>query len=163
MECRCARHALLIHYTVMYSNANDSQPPIRVPNSTVPRAMPRVRLLIADDNLVLQATLKDLLEKVTASVIVGQVDNVSALYVAMQDNAPDIVLLDWQLPGTPDELLLKRLHEINPRVRVIVLDTGAEAKPGMSSRYADAFVYKDESAQHLFTVLAEYSMQFIAQ
>ena len=77
-----------------------------------------------DDSLrrLLQLTLpRDGFEVVEAS------DGQEALDVVRDGHVPDLVLLDWKMPGRSGAEVLEELKERHPHVRVIVLT--AEIQP----------------------------------
>ena len=82
-------------------------------------------LVVADDDSLrrlLQLTLpRDGFEVVEAS------DGQEALAVVRDGCVPDLVLLDWKMPGRSGAEVLEELKERHPHVRVIVLT--AEIQP----------------------------------
>jgi two-component system response regulator NreC len=80
-----------------------------------------VRILIADDHGVLRAGLQVLLNAVSDFEVVGQAaDGHEALELAA-DLCPDVVILDINMPGPDGIEVTRRLKEILPHVRVLIL------------------------------------------
>ena len=125
--------------------------------------MPRIRLLIADDDMILQSMLQELLTQVTVSEIVAQVACVADLCAAVQKNCPELVLLDWHLPGEPNDALLERLRELCPRVRIIVMETRVNESSRAHPTHADAIIDKSETAWQLWAALAVLITQLISE
>ena len=68
---------------------------------------------------------------------------------------PDLVLLDWELPGLSGRQLLRLLRFERPEIRVLVLSGRPEAEEAARAAGADAFVGKGDSTSHLLQVLQE--------
>ncbi len=80
-----------------------------------------VRILIADDHGVVRAGLRALLDGVGDLEVVGDAsDGSEALRVAEQLR-PDIVLLDISMPGASGIEVTRRLKELLPDTRVLIL------------------------------------------
>ena len=80
-----------------------------------------VRILIADDHGVVRAGLRALLDGVGDLEVVGDAsDGSEALRVAEQLR-PDIVLLDISMPGVGGIEVTRRLRELLPLTRVLIL------------------------------------------
>lgn len=69
----------------------------------------------------------------------------------VKDFQPDLVLLDWELPGRPAAALLLVLHGLTYHPRVIVLSTRPESEQDALAAGADAFVSKSDPPERLLT------------
>ena len=96
------------------------------------------------------------------------VDSVSSGAEALErlaaEPAPDLVLLDWELPGLqatdPSTLstgsgqsLLSALHSLGCHLKVIALSGHVEAREEALAAGADAFVSKGDPPERLLTAL----------
>ncbi|MGZ4886358.1 MAG: response regulator [Candidatus Aminicenantales bacterium] len=80
-----------------------------------------IRILIADDHIIIVDGLRSLLEKNSALKVIGQAsDGLSAVRLAA-DLSPDLVIMDISLPGLNGIDATRRILESNPRVKVIAL------------------------------------------
>ena len=109
----------------------------------------RQRILLVDDDddlrTLLHATLpEDEFEMIEAA------DGERALELA-HEHAPDLVVLDWQLPGRSGGDVLAELKSAAMPPRVLVLT--AEARAADDAAAADAFVTKPFSPVHLLAVI----------
>jgi DNA-binding NarL/FixJ family response regulator len=96
-----------------------------------------MRVLLADDQLNVRSALRLLLEQETDFQVVGETADATGLLLAVAEKAPDLVLLDWELPGLPPEQLVRLLQferpyltiiamRIRPEVEQQVKDTGVQ-------------------------------------
>jgi DNA-binding response OmpR family regulator len=100
-----------------------------------------MRILIADDDLRVRAALHVLLTEQDASVVVAECADLEGLVNQLQEFAPQLVLLDWELPGRPAAaFLLARNHAARPKL--IVLSTRLEIRAAALAIGADDFVHK---------------------
>ena len=107
-------------------------------------------VLVVDDDeslrRLLQLTLpRDGFEVVEAS------DGQEALDVVRDGHVPDLVLLDWKMPGRSGAEVLEELKERHPHVRVIVLtaETQPRHRVQAESPAADYFLTKPFSPLQL--------------
>jgi DNA-binding NarL/FixJ family response regulator len=80
-----------------------------------------LRLLIADDHPAFRAGLRLLLESLGAFVVVGEADNGERALAAAIELAPDVIVMDLQMPGLGGIETTRRVVAAAPHVRVLVL------------------------------------------
>ncbi len=101
--------------------------------------------------------------------VVGEVVRAEKLLVQAEGAQPDLVLLDWELPGllavnlpnstsirTVEQArchLLDALHALHPRPKVIALSGRPEVRQTAMDAGADAFVSKGDPPERLLAVL----------
>ena len=78
--------------------------------------------------------------------------DLDSLATQIKEFRPDLVILDWELPGRPAAALLLALHQLNYRPRVIVLSTRPELEQEARNVGADGFVCKGDSPERLLQV-----------
>ncbi|MFV8817418.1 phosphate regulon transcriptional regulator PhoB [Haliea sp. E17] len=83
--------------------------------------MPERSVLIVDDEFAIRDMLRMALEIADYNVL--EADNIQDAYTRIVDDRPDIILLDWMLPGGSGIELLRRLkrEETTKEVPVIML------------------------------------------
>lgn len=101
----------------------------------------QVRILLADDQDQVRSALRFLLEQENDLSIVGEGVNAQALIERTRATLPDLVLLDWELPGLQDGIL-GALWEIRPGLSVIALSGRPEARRDAMLAGVTAFVSK---------------------
>jgi DNA-binding NarL/FixJ family response regulator len=112
-----------------------------------------MRILLADDQAHLRSSLQMLLKQEQEMTVVGQVSEATELVIQIGMTHPDLVLLDWELPGLPDIGSMSGLHGINPNLRVIVLSGRPEIRREALAAGADAFVSKADPPERLLATL----------
>ena len=114
-------------------------------------SMPKKTVLVVDDEPAIRDMLTMVLE--AASFVVLEVENARLAHAAIIDRRPDIVLLDWMMPGTTGLELLRRLKRdpLTKNVPIIMLTAKAEegGKVAGLDSGADDYVSKPFSPREL--------------
>ena len=115
--------------------------------------MPKHRILIVDDEAAIRDMLSIALEAAGFNVL--QADNAQQAHASIIDNQPDLVLLDWMMPGTTGLELLRRLKrdELTAKTPIIMLTAKAEEDSkiaGLDSG-ADDYIPKPFSPRELIS------------
>jgi DNA-binding NarL/FixJ family response regulator len=83
-----------------------------------------IRILLADDQSLIRRGLKVLLESAEQTfVIVGEAENGTEAIQLVQQEQPDIVLMDIQMPQVDGVAATRTICQRFPQVRVLVLST----------------------------------------
>ena len=101
-----------------------------------------MRVLLADSQSRVRFALCSLLEEQPGLVVVGEAADCQALLAQVKAACPDLVLLDWDLPGMGGLDLLAALHRLCPGLHVIALSSRPEAEQEALAAGARAFVSK---------------------
>lgn len=101
-----------------------------------------MRVLLADDQLNVRSALRLLLEQEMEFQVVGETADATGLLLAVAEKAPDLVLLDWELPGLPAEQLLRLLQFERPFLKIIAMSGRPEAEQLALAAGVDAFLSK---------------------
>ena len=112
-----------------------------------------MRLLLADDQIKVRSALRLLLEQEPDFQVVGEAADATVLLRAVTDNGPDVILLDWELPGLPVTQLLRRLHYERPSLKIIAMSSRPEAKTEAQNAGIVAFLSKGGPPETLRTLL----------
>ena len=80
-----------------------------------------IRVLLADDHVVVRAGTKQLLERHADITIVGEASNGQEAIELTSDLKPDVVVMDIRMPGVSGVEATKRIKEEHPDVAVLVL------------------------------------------
>jgi DNA-binding NarL/FixJ family response regulator len=105
-----------------------------------------IRVLLADDHALIRAGISALLERVERVEVVGEaVDGRHALKL-VQELAPDIVLLDLQMPGLSGFEVLQESTEKFPDVKIVVLSVHDTPDYALRALQAGAAGYLPKSA-----------------
>jgi DNA-binding NarL/FixJ family response regulator len=114
-------------------------------------------ILIADDQPKVRSALRLLLEQEPDPSVIGESADAQDLLAQVTATCPDLVLLDWELPGIQSRSnLIVTLCALCPRLRVVVLSGRPEARQAALAAGADAFVSKGDSPETLLTTLRRF-------
>ncbi len=110
-----------------------------------------VRIVLADDQALVRGALAALLDLEPDLEVVGQAEDGEEVLRVVAETAPDVVLMDVEMPVTDGIEATRRLRERHPSVRVLVVTTFG--RPGYLRRAMQAgacgFVVKDTPASTL--------------
>ncbi|GAA3848061.1 MULTISPECIES: DNA-binding response regulator [Amycolatopsis] len=110
-----------------------------------------IRVLLADDQAMVRGALATVLGLEPDIEVVGQVGSGDEVLAAAKETAPDVALLDVQMPGTDGLTAAAELHAALPSCRIIVCTTFG--RPGYLARAmaagAAGFVVKDSPPEQL--------------
>ena len=112
-----------------------------------------MRVLLADDQASVRSALRLLLEQDSDVHTVAEVADANDLLEQIGRSCPDLVLLDWELPGSKKLELLPSLRTKCPQLFVIVLSSHPEVRQVALSAGADAFVSKGDTPERLLAML----------
>lgn len=116
-----------------------------------------MRFLLADGGASTRFALCTLLEQHPGWRVVGEVLSGDQLLGQVNATHPDVLLLDWNLPGLNGEDFIPSLKEHSPRLAIIVMSGRPEQKMLAYSAGADAFVSKTESPDKLLGAISAIS------
>lgn len=114
-----------------------------------------IRIFIADDHPIVRQGLRRIVEEDAGLVISGEAGDATALLVALETAATDLVLLDVSMPGGPFLETLRALRERHPTIRVLVLSVHPEDQWAVRALKAGASGYltKDHSPDQLLEAI----------
>ena len=112
-----------------------------------------MRVFIADADQELLLALQLLLHQEPGMPLVGIAVRASGVLAQVGASRPDVVLLDWFLPGRPATEMLADLHALERRPQIIVLSVQPEVESEARAAGADAFVAKSASPDRLVAIL----------
>jgi DNA-binding NarL/FixJ family response regulator len=112
-----------------------------------------MRVLLADDQAKVRSALRLLLDHQPGVQILGEAVDTTGLLDWVKATCPDLVLLDWELPGLPATALLPLLQYRCRALRLIVLSSRPEVRQAALDAGADAFVSKGEPPERLLAAI----------
>lgn len=111
-----------------------------------------MRVLLADDQSDVRSALQLLLKHETEFNVVGEATDCEGLLTQLEATCPDLVLIDWELPGL-NMGLLPSLRQHFPHLFVVALSGRPEARQAALCAGADAFVSKGDPPERLLRAL----------
>jgi len=115
-----------------------------------------IRMLIADDQVEIRSAMRLLLSYTFGLTAVEEAVNASQAMRIARDARPDIVLLDWELPGQVDGALVAALRLTPSRPAVVVLSSKPEVRQAALDAGASAFVSKGDPPDVLLRAIGDY-------
>lgn len=112
-----------------------------------------MRVVLADNQPKVRSALQLLLKHALDISAVTEAGETKALLEQIRTIHPDLVLLDWELPGLSAIGSLSALREGCPKLLVIVLSGRPEVGEQALAAGADAFVSKIDPPESLLAVL----------
>lgn len=110
-----------------------------------------MRILLADDHAIVRRGLQMVLSLEPDLAIVGEASS-SAEAVALADKLrPDLVLMDWKMPGLDGASATRAIKQAHPETRVLIL-TGVTVDDQIARALeagADGYVLKEISPEEL--------------
>lgn len=116
----------------------------------------RVTVHIVDDHFLFASSLASVIKDIERYELIGiSVTGPQALTMVREEQ-PDVVLLDYHVPGYSADMLIPRLHSASPGTRVIVLtsDTSDGAMVSALNAGAVGFMTKDKAIDDVLDALA---------
>ncbi|MEJ5074474.1 fimbria biosynthesis transcriptional regulator FimZ [Enterobacter ludwigii] len=120
-------------------------------------------VVIMDEQPIVRMSIEVLLQKNSQIRVVLKSDDGKELIDYIRKNETDLVIVDIELPGTDGFSLLKRIHDISPKTKVLFLSSKSESYyAGRAIRAgANGFVSKRKDHNDIYKavdmLLAGYS------
>ena len=125
-----------------------------------------MRVLIADDQVWLRSAMRLLLEQEPNLEVVGEAYDIRSLLQATKTFAPDLILVDWELPGLNSQAanaqLIRALGAVDAHVQIIMLSGFPEVAQAALAAGADAFVSKGEPPEGLIYAVQRAQTRLVA-
>ena len=114
------------------------------------KGLDELRVLVVDDHDLFRTGLRNLLEEQGVNVV-GEAENGETAIRLASDLAPDVVVMDLNMPGAGGVETTRRLSSLAPLSRVVVLTISADDDDVMNAVMAGAcgYLLKDSSIQEL--------------
>lgn len=112
-----------------------------------------MRVLVADDQVKVRSAIRFLLEHEPYVHVVTEAAGAKELMDVVQSCCPDLVLLDWELPGLDVHGLLSTLQAVCSDLVIIALSGRPEASQVALSAGVHAFVSKGDPPERLLAAI----------
>ncbi len=112
----------------------------------------RTRILIADHDPRVREALYMLLEQEPEWVVVESSD-VESMVEQIREFKPDLLLLDWEMPGRPAAVLVLTIKGLEVTPEVIALSRRPESEAAALNAGADAFIPKTDPPEIVLEAL----------
>jgi DNA-binding NarL/FixJ family response regulator len=112
-----------------------------------------MRIIIADDQSQVRFALRVALEHQPGFKTIGEAADAPDLLAQAQALCPDLVLLDWDLPGVGVVDLMRALRKFCPRARVIALGSEPATRAAALAAGVNAFISKSDPPDELLAAI----------
>ena len=114
-----------------------------------------LKIIIADDHRIVREGLRNLLENHSRIKVIASVDDGLAVLEKAAQERPDIAILDITMPGLNGLETTRRLLEMHPKSKVIILSMHSDRQFVMEAMRAGAsgYVLKDSAFQELLIAI----------
>ena len=114
-----------------------------------------IRIVIADDHLIVRQGLKLILETEDGLELAGEASDGAEAIQRCTELKPDVVLMDLRMPGMDGLTAIEHLHIEQPQIAVVILTTFNEDELMLRGLRAGAkgYLLKDTDRQTLFSAI----------
>jgi DNA-binding NarL/FixJ family response regulator len=112
-----------------------------------------MRIILAENRRKVRFALRALLEQQPELNVIGEAADAQNLLGQVEEICPDVILLDWELPGMAADDLLSALRRNCPEVLVVALSGRVSARRAALAAGADAFVSKGDPPERLLSAI----------
>jgi DNA-binding NarL/FixJ family response regulator len=113
-------------------------------------------IMIADDEEKVRSALRLLIEHEEGLEVVGEAGDMHALMEKIDSCQPDLILLDWELPGFQPAKHLAILHHVKPAARIIALSGRFHSHENLFKSGVDAFVSKGDPPESVLSAIHKH-------
>ncbi len=113
--------------------------------------MAETRIVIVEDHPVFRTGLKELIETETDLHVCGEADTINKAMRVIEENHPDLVIIDITLKGRNGIELIKELHRDSPHLPLLVLSMHDESLYAERAFRAGArgYIMKEETSESI--------------
>lgn len=112
-----------------------------------------MRILIADRRAAVRSAMKTFLTTSLEWETVAEASQSQEVLAQMEATWPDIVLLEWGLPGCPTVELLATLRALDGDLQIIALGSEPQHLHDARAAGADGFIAKSDPPKRLLTAV----------
>ena len=114
-----------------------------------------MQLFIAEARKELRLALQMILNQEAGLHVTGIAVKTKGLVAQIAASEPDVLLLDWQLPGKPMKELVSDIRALELPLKIVVLSVQPEEEEPAMAAGADAFVTKNLPPDKLLVILRD--------
>lgn len=115
----------------------------------------KTRVIVAHSDQRVRSALRLLVREEPGLALVGESSDLPSLVAQVGQLKPDLVLLDWELPGRPAAALLLAQTTLDNKPRVIVFSARPELEEMILAAGADRFVSKGDAPEALLSAFRQ--------
>ena len=115
----------------------------------------QIKVLIVDDHAGVRTGIKNLLQTAKDMIVVGEGGNGAEAIELVASREPDILLLDIELPDQRGDMVMRRIHDLQPDMKVLAVSSYSDRDYilGMLENGASGYITKDEAPMMLLDAI----------
>lgn len=113
-----------------------------------------MQIILADDQGKVRSALRLLLEQHAGFQIIAETGSRSELAVYLYQYKPDLVLLDWELPGLDSAAGVRALQSLSISTRFVAMSSRPESAQEALNARVDAFISKTDPPEKVLRVVS---------
>jgi DNA-binding NarL/FixJ family response regulator len=115
----------------------------------------QIKVVIVDDHPGVRTGIKNLLKMAKDMVVVGEGGNGAEAIALVASKDPDILLLDIELPDQRGDMVMRRIHDVQPDMKVLAVSSYSDRDYilGMLENGASGYITKDEAPMMLLDAI----------
>lgn len=119
--------------------------------------MATIRVMLADDHIVVRSGLRRLLEQSGGMEVVAEVESGEQAYQLFSEHKPDVLVMDLSMPGIGGLEALRRIMARHPAAHIVIFSMHENAAFASQALTAGAlgYVAKSEAAEDLVRAVRE--------
>lgn len=111
--------------------------------------MEKIRVVIADDHAIMRVGIRNILSRSNEIIVIGEASNGQEAIDLVHELAPDVLVLDMEMPIMDGVEVARRLQADNSPVRILVLSAYDDRQYilEMLNMGAAGYLIKDEAPE----------------
>jgi DNA-binding NarL/FixJ family response regulator len=118
-----------------------------------------MRILLADDKPEIRSALHLFLSTRMDLEVIIEARDMDHVLAQVEDAHPNLIILDWELPGRPTRERISILRTMVPGLKVIVINTRKELQEQVLAEGADAFICKTDPPSKLLDAIQKLCLE----
>ena len=118
-----------------------------------------MKVLIADKLHKVRSALRLLVEQEIGGQVVGEASSAQALFRYLGDYQPDLLILEWELPGLEDMDRITPIRRLCPDLKLVAVLGQGTARENYDMAGADAVISKGDSPQRVVSSLQSFMLK----
>jgi DNA-binding NarL/FixJ family response regulator len=112
-----------------------------------------MRIVLADGRSKVRYAVRVLLEGRHGLEVAAEAGDVKDLMNKLDASCPDVILIDWDLPGLNKSKTMQRLRDVCPKTHVIVMSGRPEASHEAVDAGIENFIHKTSPPELLLSMI----------
>jgi DNA-binding NarL/FixJ family response regulator len=124
-------------------------------NKKEKNTIPKIKIFLVDDHRLVRRGIKSLLNKYYDFEIIGEADSGEEALEKIQENMPEIILMDVSLPGMNGFETVTKIKELFPKIKALFLSMHDEAEYIIRSIKSggDGYILKSAESDELINAI----------